>query len=73
MIPVPFVVLLVIAAVFVAVFLCGWLAPALFDPRPKPKPERIRPEVGGCGVHGCSNKRPHSHVDALIKRLKEKR
>jgi hypothetical protein len=35
-------------------------------------PERIRqnpPTRGGCGVLGCQNKRPHSHVADLVKKL----
>jgi hypothetical protein len=38
----------------------------------KPLPPAHSPLRGGCGVAGCPNRRPHSHVEALIKRLKEK-
>jgi len=46
-----------------------------------PKPRRYASEVidprrqkrGACGVFGCPNVRPHSHVEDLIRRLKEPR
>lgn len=33
-------------------------------------PEQIRPPRGACGVSGCPNKRPHSHVVDLANALK---
>ena len=41
-------------------------APEVIDPRP-------RQRRGGCGVLGCPNVRPHSHVADLMRRLKEPR
>ncbi len=28
--------------------------------------------IGGCGILGCPNKRPHSHVADLVRRMREK-
>jgi hypothetical protein len=44
---------------------------AVYPKGPLPA-ERIRKERGGCGVHGCANHRPHSHVDELTKKIREK-
>lgn len=41
-------------------------APEVIDPRP-------RRRRGACGVLGCPNVRPHSHVADLMRRLKEPR
>lgn len=53
----------------------NWRLKRAFD-QPYPKgplePEVIR-VVGGCGVTGCPNSRPHSHVGDLARRLKDKR
>lgn len=38
----------------------------------KPKPPgtgAVPPPVGACGIRGCPNKRPHSHVMDLSRRL----
>ena len=48
--------------------------PREYVTRPVPPPEMIRPPplaVGGCGVTGCPNRRPHSHVMALAERLRK--
>ena len=28
--------------------------------------------IGACGIHGCPNVRPHSHVEDLVRRLRGK-
>ena len=58
--------------VFAVVFLVACLAVTahfafVWINRP-PKP----PPRGGCGLRDCPNPRPHSHVEDLIRRLKEK-
>jgi hypothetical protein len=43
-------------------------------PRGPLAPERVdRPISGACGVVGCPNQKPHSHVADLARRLREKR
>jgi len=43
-------------------------------PRAPLPPERVdRPIPGACGVVGCPNQKPHSHVADLTRRLREKR
>lgn len=36
------------------------------------KPETIGVVAGACGVRGCSNMRPHSHVEDYVRRVREK-
>lgn len=56
---------------------CAWnlftavrRAKAIYPRGPLP-PETIRPKAGACGVHGCANPRPHSHVADLLARLRK--
>ena len=68
-------IVIISALAFVIAFWIGWrlaVPPARQRPRRSvsAEPEVIRPPRGGCGVHGCPNMRPHSHVDALVQRLR---
>ena len=76
------IIVFVLFFVVPCVALFAWVTwptkrPAKRKPRsPYPRgplpPERIRPDAGGCGITGCKNKRPHSHVEALRDQLRRK-
>lgn len=42
------------------------------EPPKPPKPPKP-PERGACGIRGCPNQRPHSHVMDLARRVREKK
>lgn len=51
----------------------GLFRPKLLYPKgPLPAEVIARPSVGACGVTGCPNGRPHSHVEDLVRRVRGK-